>query len=109
MSGKRVKAHIPDIPDLQNVGAPHLDTPTLEKLEPHKVSTLPPRIQLLYGFLRERSYSLLLTLKRERIPQHFCAETRVLDPHGLSMAYSFPADQVSGSEKTLGIAGIVQS
>ncbi len=57
-----------------------LDTPDLHKLEPARVSTHPPRILLLYGSLRETSYSRLLTLEAERILQHLGAETRVFDP-----------------------------
>jgi arsenic resistance protein ArsH len=76
--------------DLPNVSAPHLDVPTLEKLDPAKVSPHPPRILLLYGSLREKSYSKLLTLEAERLLQHFGAETRVFDPNGLPMVDSVP-------------------
>jgi len=69
-----------------------LDTPDLNKLEPARVSTHPPRILLLYGSLRETSYSRLLTLEAERILQHFGAETRVFDPSGLPVTDSVPAD-----------------
>ncbi len=78
--------------NLPNISGPHLDVPTREKLEPQKGSTHPPRILLLYGSLREKSYSRLLTLEAERILQHFGAETRVFDPHGLPMVDSVPAD-----------------
>lgn len=81
-----------DFSDLPNVSAPHLETPTLEKLMPQNLSTHPPRILLLYGSLRERSYSRLLTLEAERILRHFGAETRIFDPHGLPMVDSCPAD-----------------
>ena len=62
-----------------------LDTPTLQKLEPPAVSTHPPRILLLYGSLRERSYSRLLTEEAARILQRFGAETRIFDPRGLPL------------------------
>ena len=81
-----------DLSNLPNISAPHLDLPTLEKLEPSMVSTHPPRILLLYGSLRETSYSRLLTLEAERLLQHFGAETRVFDPHGLPMVDSVPSD-----------------
>lgn len=42
--------------------------------------------------LREKSYSRLLTLEAERLLQHFGAETRVFNPHGLPMVDSCPAD-----------------
>ncbi len=44
-----------------------------------------PRILLLYGSLRERSFSRLLTLEAERLLQEMGAETRVFDPHGLPL------------------------
>ncbi len=77
---------------LPNISAAHLDIPTTEKLEPSKISTHPPRILLLYGSLRETSYSRLLTLEAERLLQHFGAETRVFDPHGLPMVDSVAAE-----------------
>lgn len=77
---------------LPNVVPSLLDTPVLQKLEPVPVSTHPPRILLLYGSLRETSFSRLLTLEAERILRHFGAETRVFDPHGLPVTDSVPAD-----------------
>lgn len=74
-----------DLSNLPNVSETHLDVPTLAKTEPVKVSNHPPRILLLYGSLREKSYSRLLTLEAERLLQHFGAETRVFDPRGLPM------------------------
>ena len=46
----------------------------------------PPRILLLYGSLRQRSYSRFLTLEAERLLQALGAETRVYDPAGLAFA-----------------------
>jgi arsenic resistance protein ArsH len=77
---------------LPNVVPAVLDTPDLPKLTPARVSTHPPRILLLYGSLRETSYSRLLVMEAERILRHFGAETRVFDSHGLPMADSVPAD-----------------
>ena len=74
--------------ELPNISAAHLDLPSLDKLAPVNASTHAPRILLLYGSLRERSYSKLLTLEAERILRHFGAETRVFDPHGLPMVDS---------------------
>lgn len=78
--------------DLPNIVPAVLDTPDLYKLEPARVSTHPPRILLLYGSLRETSYSRLLVQEAERILQHFGAETRVFDPRDLPMTDSMPAD-----------------
>jgi len=78
--------------DLPNISEPHLDLPTLEKLQPKQHATHAPRILLLYGSLRPQSYSRLLTLEAERLLQHFGAETRVFDPAGLPMVDSVTPD-----------------
>ena len=78
--------------DLPNISVPNFDLPTRDKLEPVQAFNHPPRILLLYGSLRERSYSRLLTLEAERILKHFGAETRVFDPHGLPMVDSCTPD-----------------
>lgn len=70
--------------DLPNVAADSLDLPTIDQLRASP-STHPPRILLLYGSLRERSYSRFLTLEAERLLKHFGAETRIFDPHGLPL------------------------
>ncbi|MDN4574673.1 arsenical resistance protein ArsH [Pandoraea cepalis] len=77
---------------LPNVSSAVLDLPNLRKLEPRSVSPHPPRILLLYGSLRETSYSRLLVQEAERLLQHFGAETRIFDPKGLPLADSVPAD-----------------
>lgn len=87
-----------ELPNLPNVSAPHLDVPTRDKLDGAQVSNHPPRILLLYGSLREKSYSRLLTLEAERLLQHFGAETRVFDPHGLPMVDSCTPDHPKVSE-----------
>lgn len=52
-----------------------------------------PRILLLYGSLRERSYSRLATEEAARLLQRFGAETRIFDPRELP----FP-DQIAGDD-----------
>lgn len=47
--------------------------------------THPPRILLLYGSVRKRSFSRLLTLEAERLLQRFGAETRVFHADGLPL------------------------
>lgn len=51
----------------------------------------PPRILLLYGSLRERSYSRLVVEEAARLAQFFGAETRIFDPSDLPLP-----DQVTG-------------
>jgi arsenic resistance protein ArsH len=71
--------------DLPNLDAGCVDTPSLGRLRVTDPSTHPPRILLLYGSLRERSYSRFLTFEAERLLKHFGAETRIFDPHGLPL------------------------
>ena len=53
----------------------------------------PPRILLLYGSLRERSYSRLCIEEAARLLQFFGAETRIFDPSTLPLP-----DQVAGDD-----------
>jgi len=70
--------------DLSNLVPASVEIPTAQRLDAPR-ATHPPRILLLYGSLRERSYSRFLTLEAERLLRHFGAETRVFDPHGLPL------------------------
>jgi len=45
----------------------------------------PPRILLLYGSLRERSYSRLVVEEAARLLQFFGCETRIFDPSDLPL------------------------
>ena len=70
----------------------HADIPSLAKLGLGDGATHAPRILLLYGSLRERSFSRLLTEEAARILTSMGAETRIFDPRGLPMPDSVPAD-----------------
>ncbi|KAB0264396.1 arsenical resistance protein ArsH [Microvirga brassicacearum] len=78
--------------DLPNLDAGSAVMPMQEKLLPTARSSHRPRILLLYGSLRERSYSRFLTFEAERLLQHFGAETRVFDPRGLPLPDATAAD-----------------
>ena len=77
--------------DLPNVAAN-----AFQKIEPAALHadmpTHRPRILLLYGSLRERSYSRLLTLEAARLLEAFGAEARVFDPTGLPLPDGAPVD-----------------
>ncbi len=60
-----------------------VDLPTAASLAAKPASSHPPRILLLYGSLRERSYSRLLVEEADRLLRSFGAETRIYDPRGL--------------------------
>jgi len=78
--------------DLPHIGPEFLDVPSMDRLLPARPSRHPPRILLLYGSLREVSYSRLLTREAERLLRHFGAETRVFDPRGLPLPDAVEAD-----------------
>lgn len=52
----------------------------------------PPRILLLYGSLRERSFSRLAVEEAARLLQLFGAEMRIFDPSGLPLPDQVPGD-----------------
>ena len=52
----------------------------------------PPRILLLYGSLRERSYSRLAVEEAARLLRYFGAETRIFDPSDLPLPDQVPGD-----------------
>ncbi len=83
---------------LPNVSEDELDIPNLAKLCPAEKSDHPPRILLLYGSLRERSYSRFLTLEAERTLRRLGAETRVFDPHDLPILDSISPDHPKVAE-----------
>lgn len=76
--------------DLPNIQPQQLEVPTLDKLAPVGEMTHPPRILMLYGSLRERSFSRFLTHEAARILKHFGAEVKIFDPTELPMAGSVP-------------------
>ncbi|AGA73240.1 arsenical resistance protein ArsH [Pseudomonas plecoglossicida] len=78
--------HIP------NIDNDLVDLPTAEKLAIAQRSTHKPRILLLYGSTRERSFSRLLTEEAARLLEHFGAETRIFNPTGLPLADDVPDD-----------------
>ena len=66
------------------------EAPTQEKLIVQTPSRHPPRFLLLYGSLRERSYSKLATLEAGRLLQAMGGEVKVFDPAGLPLADGAP-------------------
>ncbi|MEP9369168.1 arsenical resistance protein ArsH [Xanthobacter sp. VNH20] len=58
----------------------------------------PPRILMLYGSVRPRAYSRLLTLEAARLLTAFGAEARIFDPHGLPLPDDAPADHPKVAE-----------
>lgn len=68
-----------DFPALTAEFADRPSVATLAGVQP----THPPRFLLLYGSLRERSYSRLLVEEADRLLRRMGAQTRIFDPRGL--------------------------
>jgi arsenic resistance protein ArsH len=75
---------------MQNLDESYFKIPQQSLLTPHQVSTHPPRILMLYGSLRERSYSKLLTLEAVRLLEAMGAEVKVFDPLDLPQPDTAP-------------------
>ena len=78
-------------PELPNIDPELLDIPTADTLVQPTV-THKPRILLLYGSNRARSYSRLLTEEAARLLEQFGAETRIFNPSGLPLPDDAPED-----------------
>jgi arsenic resistance protein ArsH len=72
------------------VDAALFDRPTGARFSGAGRSTHPPRILMLYGSLRERSYSRLLTLEAARLLRAMGGEVRIFDPAGLPLPDGAP-------------------
>ncbi len=66
--------------DLPNTDPNCFRVPTQSQLKPATQASHAPRILMLYGSLRERSYSKLLTLEAARLLEAMGAEVKVFDP-----------------------------
>jgi arsenic resistance protein ArsH len=73
-----------------NVAAACFRVPDPALVLARQVSTHAPRILMLYGSLRERSYSKLLTLEAARLLEAMGAEVKVFDPMDLPQPDAAP-------------------
>ncbi len=76
--------------DLPSLRHDLFEVPSPAKLAGATPSAHAPRILLLYGSLRERSYSKLLTLEAARLLVALGGEVRIFDPHGLPLPDGAP-------------------
>lgn len=70
----------------------HFQGPDTARLFPDKHLSHPPRIVLLYGSLRNRSFSRLMTEEAARVLNRLGAETRTFNPSGLPLPDDTDAD-----------------
>jgi arsenic resistance protein ArsH len=75
---------------LPHVDSTSFDLPTAARFASVGAASHAPRFLLLYGSLRERSYSRLLTLEAMRLLVAMGAEVRVFDPAGLPLPDAAP-------------------
>jgi arsenic resistance protein ArsH len=80
----------PELRDLPNIVSESFQMPDLDALQP-LLPTTRPRILLLYGSLRERSFSRFATEEAARLLEAFGAETRIFNPTGLPLPDDVPA------------------
>ena len=71
--------------DLPNIDAALLQPPDMERLLAPERSTHAPRFLLLYGSLRERSFSRLAAEEAARVLRALGGETRLFNPSGLPL------------------------
>jgi arsenic resistance protein ArsH len=76
-----------DLPLLQHEC---LDIPSMQKLQAAAPMTHAPKVLLLYGSLRERSFSRLLAEEAARLLQTMGCETRFFNPSGLPLPDDAP-------------------
>ncbi|MBL3555958.1 MULTISPECIES: arsenical resistance protein ArsH [Marinobacter] len=74
------------LPDLPNIDTGLFRAPTNEDLFAAAPSSHRPKILLLYGSLRERSFSRLAVEEAARLLDVMGAETRIFNPRGLPLA-----------------------
>ena len=75
---------------LPNLDESSFKIPQQQLLVSQQASKHPPRILMLYGSLRERSYSKLLTLEAAKLLETMGAEVRVFDPLDLPQPDAAP-------------------
>lgn len=74
------------VSELTNIDSELFQIPTNEQLTSADSSSHAPRILLMYGSLRERSFSRLAAEEAARLLDAMGAETRIFNPRGLPLA-----------------------
>ena len=88
--GRRILPAAQSLADLPQLAPEHFRVPDSQQLRPLAPSTHAPRFLLLYGSLRQRSFSRLLVEEAARLLQAMGAETRIFNPSGLPLPDDAP-------------------
>ena len=78
--------------DTANIDDCHFRNIDTDRLASGRRLDHPPRILLLYGSLRDRSFSRLMTQEAARVLNRFGAETKTFNPSGLPLPDDTDAD-----------------
>jgi len=78
--------------DLPNIEITKLDPVDINQLAARGEPTHPPRILILYGSLRARSFSRLLAEEAARLLRWFGCDIRIFNPHDLPLPDSVEPD-----------------
>lgn len=84
------KANVLQAADLPHIDSALFESPSASQLQAFRPSAHAPRILLLYGSVRERSYSRLASEEAARLLQAMGAETRTFNPSGLPLPDDAP-------------------
>ncbi len=76
--------------NLPNINHDHIQPINIKQLEQPGEAWHPPRVLMLFGSLRERSYSRLVTEAAAGILRNFGAEVKIFDPTGLPLVDEAP-------------------
>ncbi len=88
----------PVLVDLPNIDLAQLAPIDVDALAAPGDPVHPPRILILYGSLRERSYSRLLAEEAGRLLRWYGCEVRIFDPRDLPLPDGAPADHPKVAE-----------
>lgn len=78
--------------DLPNIDPEAFEPIDIDALKAFDAPDHPPRILILYGSLRPRSYSRFLAEEAERLLRYFGCEVQLFDPSGLPLPDDAEAD-----------------
>lgn len=85
-------------PTFPALSTSHYRAPDPGRLHAPQPSTHAPRFLMLYGSVRKRSFSRLLSFEAARLLQHMGGEVRIFHPDGLPLPDATPEDHPKVSE-----------
>jgi arsenical resistance protein ArsH len=98
------KPTLPFTDGLPNLSTAHFAVPTRDSVQAAAPVTHAPRFLILYGSLRDRSFSRFLAYEAARLLEAMGGEVRIFDAHGLPLPDDTTADHPKVQElRTLSI------